>query len=126
MEWTIKNNKGEYLNKYSSAMNMRATSDPKLMFTSDEATCHRICDTLNGGPTEVREWSVQPYWGEKTELEKKFDERYDQVKNQLVLLTDLVNGLASEHRQEPTNWGILGNLGHIHEKLGNILEGFGK
>ena len=58
----------------------------------------------------------------KTDLEKK----YSEVSNECEMLLNTLKSKLKKHNklfsEHPTNYGYLGNLGHVRQQLQNIDE----
>lgn len=63
---------------------------------------------------------------EKLEVQEKFDFRYDLAKVQLEQIQRKLDQFKIDYNDDSTNWGYVGSLGHVNEKLDDLLEFLGK
>ena len=63
---------------------------------------------------------------EKLEVQEKFDFRYDLAKVQLEQIQRKLDQFKIDYNNDSANWGYVGSLSHVNERLDDLLEFLGK
>ena len=52
----------------------------------------------------------------------EYRERLENAKNQMAQIGDLLQSKTVKQERDPLNWGHAGDMGHVNELLGGIVD----
>ena len=53
---------------------------------------------------------------------KRYNELMIKLENDLILLNEKLKKHQTSFNQEPSNWGFIGDLGYVSEKIDEVLK----